>query len=389
MVCSNPVWGSPVPDIDRPLGSDVAALAARVTAVLASAHFKPIEPDILQPASVFLDLSGEDIRSRLYLTSDASGTELCLRPEYTIPVCRAYLASGRAGSAAAFSYVGPVFRYRPGESGEFRQAGIESFGRADREAADAEILAVALQAVETAGGTRLQVTMGDAGLFARLLDVIDVSPLWRRRLKRGFAAGKTLASVVALDGAPAQADHSGVLSALEKVDKKGARALVQDLLSIAGISSVGGRTAGEIAERFLEQASIKSGAGFAPHQRDIMEQFLAVSGDPDHCSAVLRKLTRAANLDLDEALDCYDARINFLAARGIDVKQLHFATAFGRNLDYYTGFVFEARDPSRPTAGVIIGGGRYDQLLRTLGATHDVPAVGAAIWISRIESHGA
>jgi ATP phosphoribosyltransferase regulatory subunit len=368
---------------------EAAGLLSRVSAVLAGAHFVPIEPEILQPASVFLDLSGEDIRGRLYLTTDASGTELCLRPEYTIPVCRAYLACGQAGRSAAYSYVGPVFRFRPGESGEFRQAGIESFGRQDREAADAEILAVALEAVAVGGGSRLEVTIGDAGLFARLLDVIDVSPLWRRQLKRAFAAGKPLSSVVSPDAARVQTDHSGVLSALEKVDKKGARALVHDLLSIAGISSVGGRTAGEIAERFLDQAAFKSGAGFAAHQREIIEQFLAVSGDPDQCSASLRQLTDAANLNLNEALDCHDARINFLAARGIDVKQLHFATAFGRNLDYYTGFVFEARDPSRPAAGVIVGGGRYDQLLQALGASSEVPAVGAAIWISRIESERA
>jgi ATP phosphoribosyltransferase regulatory subunit len=370
---------------DRTIAAAPGSLSARVAAVLTGAHFVPIEPEILQPAAVFLDLSGEDIRGRLYLTSDASGTELCLRPEYTIPVCRAYLASSQAGQVAAYCYSGPVFRYRLGESGEFRQAGIESFGRTDREAADAEILAVALEAVEVAGGQRLAVTVGDAGLFARLLDVIDVSPLWRRRLKRGFATGKTLANVVAQDAPSLQSDHSGVLTALEKVDQKGARALVQDLLSIAGISSVGGRTSGEIAERFLEQASIKSGSGFNPHQRDIIEQFLSVEGDPDQCSAALRRLTDAAGLDLREALDSYDTRTNFLAARGIDVSKLRFATAFGRNLDYYTGFVFEARDPNRPAAGVIVGGGRYDQLLRSLGATAEVPAVGAAIWMGRIE----
>jgi ATP phosphoribosyltransferase regulatory subunit len=374
--------------IDQPLAGPPDP-ARRLAAALAKAHFTPIEPEILQPASVFLDLSGEDIRGRLYLTNDASGTELCLRPEYTIPVCRAYLASGRAGKPAAYSYLGPVFRHRPGESGEFRQAGIESFGRSDRAAADAEILAVALEAVEAAGGPPLDVRIGDAGLFTRLLAVIDVPPIWRRRLKRGFATGQNLSSIIAQEANQLLPDHSGVLAALEKVDQKGARALVQDLLSIAGISSVGGRSAGEIAERFLEQASIKSGAGFAPLERDLIEQFLAIAGDPDHCSVSLRSLAGAARVDLDEALDAYDARINFLAARGMDVKTLHFSTAFGRNLDYYTGFVFEARDQQRPAAGVIIGGGRYDLLLKALGAADIIPAVGAAIWISRIDGSNA
>ena len=50
-------------------------------------------PAILQPAEPFLDLSGEDIRRRMYLTTDAEGRELCLRPDITIPLARDYLAS--------------------------------------------------------------------------------------------------------------------------------------------------------------------------------------------------------------------------------------------------------------------------------------------------------
>src|SRR5437764_4462458 len=103
------------------------------------------EPALLQPAEPFLDLSGEDIRRRMYLTTDAEGRELCLRPDLTIPVSRAYLASPAVGSAQGFCYLGPVFRYRTDGAVEFQQAGIESFGRADIAAADAEMLALGLE----------------------------------------------------------------------------------------------------------------------------------------------------------------------------------------------------------------------------------------------------
>src|SRR2546423_3379826 len=102
------------------------------------------EPAILQPADPFLDLSGEDIRKSLYLTTDASGEELCLRPDLTIPVARDYLASGRAGAPAGFSYLGPVFRYRWGKTSQFLQAGIQYFRRQDRAAADGGNLAPGL-----------------------------------------------------------------------------------------------------------------------------------------------------------------------------------------------------------------------------------------------------
>ena len=119
------------------------------------------EPAILQPAEPFLDLSGEDIRRSLYLTTDASGEELCLRPDLTIPVARAYLASPEAGQPAGFSYLGPVFRYRWGRPSEFLQAGIESFGRQDRAAADAEMLALALEATAAFGVSDVDIRTGD------------------------------------------------------------------------------------------------------------------------------------------------------------------------------------------------------------------------------------
>src|SRR5258707_8786563 len=75
------------------------------------AGYGRVEPAILQPAEPFLDLSGEDIRKRMYLTLDPQGHELCLRPDLTIPVSRDYLASPDAGRPAGFCYLGPVFRH--------------------------------------------------------------------------------------------------------------------------------------------------------------------------------------------------------------------------------------------------------------------------------------
>src|ERR671931_157068 len=102
------------------------------------AGYRRVTPAIVQPAEPFLDLSGEDIRRRMYLTTDPQGHELCLRPDLTIPVSRDYLASPAAGQPRGFCYLGPVFRHRPEGVGEFLQAGIESFGREDTAAADAE-----------------------------------------------------------------------------------------------------------------------------------------------------------------------------------------------------------------------------------------------------------
>lgn len=362
-----------------------ATSLAAILAHFAREGFARREPRLLQPAHVFLDRSGEDFRGRLYLTSDGSGAEFCLRPEYTIPVCLDYLASAQAGQPAAYAYGGSVFRapeHGATGDGEFLQAGIESFGRNDREAADAEILVAALDAAAAAGATALKIRTGDAGLVAAFLDKLDMPPIWRRRLAAGHARGQRIADIFAAPRRNGGSEQTGVLAALTKVDPADARQLVEDLLSIAGIAAVGGRSAAEIAERFLDQATLADGAGVSKETRALAEAFFAIEGAPESASAALRRLAADARLDLTAALDAFDARASAIAARGLAIKDMRFSASFARHLDYYTGFVFEARHGDRGEP--VIGGGRYDRLFKTLGAASDIPAVGAAIWIDRL-----
>jgi ATP phosphoribosyltransferase regulatory subunit len=370
-------------------GPDACMLGAgeQALAYFLAAGFSRIEPPVLQPASVFLDMSGEDIRGRLYLTTDASGAELCLRPDYTVPVCLAYLASSEAGRPAQYAYLGPVFRARAGQSGEMTQTGLESYGRTDTEAADAEILALSLEAAERAGAGPLTVRLGDARLFDSALAALGLPEVWLRRVRRGLARGRALETILDGNGRAAIA-QPGVLAALESADHAGAKALVEDLLAIAGIKAVGGRSAGEIADRFLEQAAARSEARVSAEQQEVLRRFLAISGDPDAASRQLRRLAADARLDFGGALDSFDQRTGFLAARGMKIEDFLFSAAFVRDLDYYTGFVFEAVDAMRPDARPAIGGGRYDGLARRLGAANDVPAVGAAVWVDRLPSAG-
>ena len=216
---------------------------ARAEALVAHderAGYARVAPAILQPAEPFLDLSGEDIRRRMFLTTDPDGRELCLRPDLTIPVSCGYLASPEAGEPLGFCYLAPVFRHRTDGPAEFIQAGIEAFGRRDTAAADA-----------------------------------------------------------------------------------------------------------------------------------------------------LRTLAAEQEVDLSAALDLFESRTGFLAAQGVDVSRIKFSTAFGRGLDYYTGFVFELHDQEMRAGRQLVAGGRYDELLSRLGATTPIPAVGFSVWIERLNEIGA
>ena len=357
---------------------------ARAFASFTDAGAVPVEPPILQPAAAFLDMSGEEIRGRLYLTTDGAGAELCLRPDYTIPVCLAHLAGANPAAPAQYAYFGPVFRARPpGQKGEMAQTGLESYGRVDIEAADAEILTLALQAADRAGAADLAVKIGDVRVFDGVIDALGLPAAWRRRVRRGLAQGKSLESI--LNGAaPASNAQSGVLAALERADHQGAQALVEDLLAIAGISAVGGRDVREIADRYLQQASQRAEGGVSAEQQAVLSRFLSISGDPDRAALALRALAKEAGLALEPQLESFEERTGFLAARGLRVENLRYDAGFVRDLDYYTGFVFEAVDVSDLSARPAVVGGRYDGLARRMGAAFDLPAVGAAIWIERL-----
>ena len=356
------------------------------------AEAEMVEPQILLPADLFLDTAGEDIRRRLFLTSDAEGHELCLRPDFTIPICRHYLEHGEAGREAALGYFGPVFRQRPGESGEFLQAGIELFGNDDRAAADADVLALAYSAANLFAVEAPVVKIGDEGLFLALLDGLGLASPLRRRLRGQFGTpDRLLASIRRLaDGTTGESAvrHAGLLGALAGSKPEEARQVVEDLLGLAGIATVGGRTAHEIAERFLEQAAIASDGALTPEAGAILTRYLAISTSPERAVDALDAFQSEVKIDMTAAIDLFARRNDAFRDCGVELDRPLFRADFGRNLDYYTGFVFEMRDPERADDKPVIGGGRYDGLLERLGSAAPVAACGFSMWLDRLGISG-
>jgi ATP phosphoribosyltransferase regulatory subunit len=375
---------------------------ARLRALLEAAGHAFVEPAVLQPVEPFVDLAGEDLRRRLFLTSAADGRELCLRPDYTIPVCRLHLDTGAAGRQARYAYLGPVFRQRPQGPSEFLQAGAEWLGHADEEATDAEALARALEAAAVLGLERPTVRIGDEALFAAVVGALDLSDAWRRRLTSLFGDGDRLSAALdRLDGTAAP-ERAAVAGALAFAEPATARALVEDMLSIAGLSTVGGRGAGEIAERLAEQAAFAAGARPAPDAAAVIRRYLAIEATADTAADAVAAFAESVGSDatggealgggaaaplaaaLAPALDAFRRRLALLEERGVATSGLGFEAAFGRPLDYYTGFMFELYDPARPDGAQVVGGGRYDRMLTLLGADAPVPAVGFSVWLDRL-----
>jgi ATP phosphoribosyltransferase regulatory subunit len=348
---------------------------ARLRGLFSEAGYAFVEPPIVHDAAVFVEVAGEDLRRRMFLTSNGDGRELALRPEYTVPVCLHHLANGSAARRGSYAYLGPVFRQRKVGPNEFLQAGVESIGRSDTIVADADVLALALAVAAELKLTDAPVRIGDSGVFAALLVALEVAEPWQRRLRRAFGEPARLRALIA-------ANAAGTKLRASSVDRVALSNRVSEMFAATSLGVIGARTADEIAERSVEKEVLAAGIGARAAAR--LGDFLNIAGPPGTAMRALRSLARNARLDIGEAVDRFQKRIDAFADCGIDLNRLAFAADFGRRLDYYTGFVFELQRGNGPT---IIGGGRYDRLLSLIhhpaAPKRDVPAIGFAVSLDR------
>jgi ATP phosphoribosyltransferase regulatory subunit len=381
---------SSFPQYDAPLIRLLDEQAARVLGVFAAKSYARVEPPILQPAEIFLDRSGEEIRRRTFVLTDPSGRELCLRPDLTIPVCRMQL-EGEGKFPARLAYHGPAFRFQPNEPerpSQFLQTGVECLGEADRAAADIEVLNLVVEGVRAAGLADLSLRIGDLALFTGLVDALDIPEQWRGRLKRHFWRPDYFRALLQRLSDGTKLPAQTYLAHLGTANGNEARAALSGLMDYLGGGSgsvvLGGRTREEIVDRLMEQAADAAALRIDKKAVRLIEQALSVSGSARKSVAAIRALLKKNGIALDAPLERMEGRIAALVKLGLDEKRISFAAHFGRNMEYYTGFVFElwSRDAEGPVQ--VAGGGRYDTLLKMLGAKKDIPAVGCAIRGERV-----
>ena len=351
------------------LPADIEALNAQAVILLklfGARGYGREEPSVLQPAGLFLDRSGEEIRRRTFTLSDPAGQDLALRPDLTIPIAKHLVKSG-APLPARRSYNGAVFRHEAKGAVQFFQAGIELFGEPDRARGDAEILDLAIEAVRAAGLKDFSLRLGDLGLFGALVDSLELPAHWRSRLKRHFWRAGYVETLLDRIG------HGDETSRLPQN-----RAAIEALLDEQGEAPPAGRSRAEVITRALGEAAenLKLDGNVA----GAITRLLDISGPADIALAEIRDLLKKAGIKLDAQLAALEARLAAIKALG--VNRIEFAAHFGRNMEYYTGFVFELR--SADGAVELAGGGRYDNLLELLGAPRPVTAVGCAIHTEKL-----
>jgi ATP phosphoribosyltransferase regulatory subunit len=370
------------------------AQAAVIMAVFNEADYERVAPSILQPADLFLDVVGERLRARTYVFTDQDGETLCLRPDITVPTARIYLQRHpQADVAARYCYNGSVFRYQPGGGSaahprEFRQAGIELYAQTDDSKADAEVMLRTLEAVTAAGLRQPRLKIGDLGLFAGLLNAIDIPERWRKRLQAQFwrpeAFRNELKRLTTMPGSAVEGLPAELIAKLDPEAPGTAEGIVQAYLDERGIEAVGARTVGEIAERLLSIAQDARCDPLPKSVADLIESYLAISAPVRASAARIKDLFQRNDIDVSDPLDTFERRLSLLFKGDTAMAQATFDAEFGRHFEYYTGFVFEiCSDEFGPTSP-LAGGGRYDEMLRAIGAPEAISAVGAAIYTDRL-----
>ena len=365
-----------------------------IMAIFARAGFEPIAPPVIQPAEVFLDVIGEDLRARTYVFTDPEGAELCLRPDLTIPACRLYLQRhGRDGAPARLAYNGVVFRYQPAGASlarprEFRQAGIESFAAGDPAKAEAEILALSVESVRAAGLRAFRVHIGDLGLFNALLAGMAMPERWRARLRHYFWQPEAFREHLQRLVKPGTNSHDLPAPMLDRITdtSTGSRgvAAIERHLEERGLAVTGTRTLEEIAEHLAGLAQDMRETPLSARSAELIEAYLSIEAPAAAVPERISKLLKGSKIDLEPALRAYEQRLTLAAQEGIDISQAVFSAGFGRAFEYYTGFVVEILSPVVGEAGPVCGGGRYDTLVQAISGTVSVPAVGAAIHSERL-----
>ena len=372
------------------------AQAQKIMQVFIKAGHEAVSPAIIQPAGVFLDVIGESLRARTYVFTDPDGAELCLRPDLTVPACRLHIErNADPTTKGRYCYNGPAFRFQPVDASsahprEFRQAGVESIGEVDREKADARTVALTIDAMRAVGLKNFKLRIGDLGLFRALIKAIDMPDRWRQFLTHLFWRPDAFRTELhrlarppeeSLRAIPAELRASIVPGDIARSERA-----VVDYLSANGIEPIGTRTVTEVASNLMWRLADAKSDPLPPETVTLIERYLAISGPAKAAGACLKDLLRERGTAMNPVIEAYHRRLQLMADMGVDVVHAEFSAEFGRQLEYYTGFVFEVVSPELGTASPLAGGGRYDDLMRAAGANRDVPAVGAAIHTERLLS---
>ncbi len=348
----------------------IRAEAERLFAAFRAAGAQAVDADLLLPAGALLDLYGEDIRARAYVTHDPLQGEMMLRPDFTVPVVQAHMAHG--ADPARYAYMGEVFRAQDhlgdARAREYLQVGFEVFDRAAPEAADAEVFALFSQCLQ---GLGLRPVTGDVGILLAAVRGLTTTDRRKAALLRHVWRPKRFRAL--LDRFAGRAPMPTARAALLlRLAQDTPEALIEAAGTFTGL-----RSAEDIAARARALTQDAAAPPLAAPEAALLYDLLSLEAPAAAALAHLRGIAPLMPA-IELAVDRFARRLSELAARGVDTGALAFEASHGRSsMEYYDGFVFSFHGPG--TLPPVASGGRYDALTAVLGQGRSIPAVGGII----------
>ena len=323
------------------------------------------EPDVLLDSEYIIQRSGENFRSSMLTFENDDGKVMCLRPDLTVASCIKYLEKK---SKSKIYYSGQAYRRNNKKKSDLvnDQLGIEILGSKNQSQDDYKVIKTILNSAEKIKSKKIEIKVGDISLFNRLINSLDMPERWKLRLIRHFWRPKYFEELL-----KRLEKNSDIDSVTFDADKK----RFDEMKKMEQDKVIAGRSISEILKRFDKK--IKDPRSFNEGKQivRIIRSFLKINCKLSKLDETLLNFAKKNNLK--ENIFKEFKSIQNLKKFNIKVN---FITNFGRDIEYYTGIVFEIFSGKKEIAR----GGRYDDLLKSLGAKKNIPAVGAAINLNNI-----
>lgn len=384
---------------------------------LESFGYKYIDVPVIEYAELFLTKSGEDIISKMYSFS-FKNRHLCLRPEFTASVGRAFVNHLQDQPLPLrLYYYGPAFRYEKPQRGRYRQfhqVGLELIG-APSPWADAEILRCACDGLEKLGLTDYHIVIGHIGVVTDLLRTFELDRRAQgfliQNLENLWKDGRGVEHVKArlrdvypsLDSAqatsPAISDRSALaasvpsdpmaidsdmLSRLSELGEEEVRRFLRDFLARMEIGiGLGSREPEEVVERLVLKIRRRDMSAKLHRAVDLLNQLTRLAGRPAETLRSVEQTLHEYGLSI-EPLGQLRRLLEAFDQYGLDPRKMTLNLGMGRGLQYYTGMIFEIYHSAISTENQLCGGGRYDDLIQSLGGKQPVPACGFSYGLERL-----
>ena len=323
------------------------------------------EPDVLLDSDYIIERSGEKFRSSMLTFEREDGKMMCLRPDLTVASCISFL---QKKSTSKIYYSGQAYRRSNKKGSNFinNQLGIEILGSKNEIQDDFKVISTILSSAKKIKSKKIQIKVGDIGLFKSLINALDMPERWKLRLIRHFWRPTYFVELL-----KRLEKNSDIDSVTFDADKK----RFYEMKKFDQDKVIAGRSISEILKRFDKK--IKDPRSFVDGKKivKIIESFLKINCKLSDLDKKLLDFAKKNNLNKNIFKDLKSI-LNFKKLN----QDIIFIANFGRDVEYYTGMVFEVFSGKKEIAR----GGRYDDLLKSLGAKKNIPAVGAAINLKNI-----